>query len=128
MLFQDYNEEVTVVLLKKLLESEMDESKFRIFYGAWEDLLSSIVGIKFDVIVASEILYNADNYSVIIEIIRKHLYNDGCAYVASKNMYFGLSGDIFTFSALASENGLGYEIYNVESENIPRSIIKLYLL
>lgn len=126
MLFQDYNESVVSRLVEahKSKLTEPERSKCRYFFGSWDELLLQTPDEEFDVIIGSEILYNEENYPVIISILRNRLSVEGFGVIATKNMYFGLSGSLYSFlSSIKSISQLSAEIINVNVQNIPRSLI-----
>jgi hypothetical protein len=128
-MFQDYNESVIESLRKSLEMRFCPEvmSRISFFYGSWEDFILKIPRNSFGFILGSEILYNEQNYHIIISILKKCLKSNGRAFIATKNMYFGLTGSLYTFSkTLQKEPDLSFRIVDTAKASIPRSIIEIY--
>lgn len=125
-LFQDYNESVIskVCGIHQQTLSEIEKKRCRYFYGSWEDLLIHTSEESFDIILGSEILYNEENYPLIVNILTTRLSAGGIAIIATKNMYFGLSGSIFLFlEHLNKTPGIACKTIETHKRNIPRSIL-----
>lgn len=124
-------------------------SKF--YSGDWYSFLNIMENksIKFDYILTSETIYNADNYDKLHSIFVKCLINDGVmypfrikfyiilqytfflilfSYVAAKTCYFGVGGGLRSFEDfVASKDLLNVAKCWICSNGINREIIKLTL-
>ncbi|KAI8896389.1 hypothetical protein BC833DRAFT_597696 [Globomyces pollinis-pini] len=146
--FQDYNEEVIkLVTLPNVLintiqrpnEIELDgmgnfemEIKYSLdipseFYsGDWLDLTNIIEENKYDVILSSETIYEAENIPKLLKIIQKVLKRSGFALIAAKHNYFGCTGSLQLFKQHAIECSFQCDTVFCFSSGVRREIVKLY--
>ena len=116
--FQDYNEEVLEhVTIPNILLNE-NKAKLtgilqqcRFFAGDWGDLLGIINARsaqeqKYDVILTSETIYNADSHEKLFKLMKGLLKKPhGVAYIAAKTYYFGVGGGTRMFEDLVKNDG-----------------------
>ena len=109
---QDFNEQVIKyftavnVHLNHSNDSE-DISRFNYMFGDWSAIADDIrsYGLKFDLILSSETLYNCDNYEKLVKVIKSSLSTNGSVYIASKSHYFGVGGGTYSFMDYLQNDG-----------------------
>ncbi|KAJ3320618.1 Histidine protein methyltransferase 1 [Boothiomyces sp. JEL0866] len=143
--FQDYNENVirlvtvpNVVLNTTHVQTEFDgfgcfEHEMNLecpaldrvdFYaGDWANL--HFIAEKYDVILTSETIYEAESIPSLLELIKQLLAPNGAAFVAAKHNYFGCTGSIAIFKQACTEFNM--EPVFIHSDGVRREIIKLTL-
>ncbi|KAJ2994631.1 hypothetical protein HDV02_001459 [Globomyces sp. JEL0801] len=146
--FQDYNEEVIkLVTLPNVLintiqrpnEIELDgmgnfemEIKYSLdipseFYsGDWLDLTNIMDESKYDVILSSETIYEAENIPKLLKLTQKVLKRSGFALIAAKHNYFGCTGSLQLFKQHAIECSFQCDTVFCFSSGVRREIVKLY--
>lgn len=117
VLFQDFNQEVLHILVKKNLAlnqcSPKDLEQRVIFLsGDWDFLQAKISKSvnefeqkekcsqypqKFDILLLSEVIYNQENYAKIANLVLRFLAEDGLCIMANKLFYFGVGGSMPEF-------------------------------
>jgi 2-polyprenyl-3-methyl-5-hydroxy-6-metoxy-1,4-benzoquinol methylase len=113
--FQDFNSEVLeLVTIPNILLNSLDkefhsgeaEIDFQevcnlnssFFYGDWSGLNKECVGGKqYQLILASEVLYNVSAYQKLCDLFHELLAPEGIVLVASKSYYFGCGGGVDGF-------------------------------
>lgn len=84
---------------------------------------------KFDIILTSETIYNVDNYSKIIRVLKERLKTGGECYLAAKQHYFGVGGSVGQFKIALSKSGVfDTETVFTCNENVSREILKITLV
>lgn len=130
---QDYNWEVlaslalidfTANLPSNYVEALLETRCLKFFYGDWKDFRSER---KYDLIMASEIIYNLENYSALHDILAGYTAEEGYVIIATKNVYFGLSGSLYAWLDYIISKAVFVVLKNisVKIKNIPRSILIL---
>ena len=113
----------------------------QLWVGDWETLPLAMVehkSEKFDLMLASEVLYFPSSYHKLISLLKHCLAVDGSVLVASKSYYFGCGGGIKSFlSSLEADEGSLCGNYKLSAEQVvsldhmmgnsavPREIIEL---
>ena len=96
--------------------------------GEWKNVCVKMLeeGLKFDVILCAECIYNEEQYAEILYLLEKLLAKKGFALVAGKRFYFGCSGGTAGFLDAVSEPLCGEEIWVSEDgmSNV-REILKI---
>ncbi|RWS26808.1 histidine protein methyltransferase 1-like protein [Leptotrombidium deliense] len=136
--FQDFNSDVlkwftlpNVALNIPAISENMGETintKCKFFAGDWKLVNDKVVasGMKYDLILTSETIYNAENHSILVELIKNCLSENGVAFVAAKSYYFGVGGGILDFQQfIQSDPRLICEECFASESTIPRIIIKI---
>jgi 2-polyprenyl-3-methyl-5-hydroxy-6-metoxy-1,4-benzoquinol methylase len=132
--FQDYNEEVLqhVTMVNVCLNMNDDEDcaiaeKVTFHSGDWASYAELTKDdAKFDVILTSETIYNAENYEKLVEVFEKRLTDDGCVFLAAKTYYFGVGGGTRQFEAyLQSRKNFKSEVVWKNSDGVAREILKI---
>ena len=132
VVFQDFNIEVlkyaTFLNIKENFGNykEIFSNKLGFISGDWgkvsenlKENKSELEGITgngskfkncdFELILMSEVLYNADNYEKIIDLIDKILKKNGICLISSKFYYFGVGGSVNEFlSVLKKRNKFSF--------------------
>lgn len=128
VIFQDYNENVICELMSRLSrDCSCYFETMSFYYGDWKDLCLDLPEGSVDIIIASEILYSQQNFANVINIMKNCLKSHGQAIIATKNMYFGLSGSLYLFTKYIDDaGGFEYEIIPTNNSNIPRSILLIH--
>lgn len=132
---QDYNWQVLASLTLMnfsfnlpldYLEALLKTNSLRFFYGHWKDHKSSF---KYDLIMMSEVIYNAENFEALYLLLVRNLKKSGCVVIATKNTYFGLSGGLDLWLEFVESRGefriVG--LLQVTTVNVPRSILIMSL-
>ncbi|KAF6040052.1 METTL18 [Bugula neritina] len=131
--FQDYNkdviEDITIPNVQLTCEgnSKLLE-RCRFYSGDWECFSELLCRkqIKYDIMLASETLYNTESYSKLHNLFSKHISDDGVIYVASKYHYFGVGGGIESFKQYVYRCGeFLVETVFTSGENLKCVILKL---
>lgn len=104
------------------LEALIDKQCLRFFHGDWKNFKSDS---RYNLIMMSEVIYNADNYESLHSLFIEHLDFDGYIVLATKNTYFGLSGDLYSWIQFVNSKKVFYQQQQIviTTSNIPRSII-----
>jgi len=99
----------------------------RFFYGDWTKFRGGHKGNNYDLILMSETIYDSSNYSALHDLLRLQLRQDGFIVMASKDVYFGLTGGLYSWlDFIATENVfIPIKTLKVNQTNIPRSILVL---
>lgn len=129
---QDFNWQVlaSFSLLNMGLNFNHEDLKFllrrrrlRFLYGDWSQF--QFRKHKYDLIFMSEVLYDEDNYKSLHEILEYNLKYDGYILIATKNTYFGCSGDLrLWLKYVESQNRFHVEEqYKTETAGVPRTIL-----
>lgn len=153
--FQDYNsmviDEVTLpnVVANSTLEGEENDGsepdvkryrsseaaqeiyKCRFFSGEWSEFCNIVLSNgkqfeKYDLILTSETIYNADYYGALHQTFLRLLDKNGRVLLASKAHYFGVGGGIHLFQKFIEEENV-FETRTVEiiDEGLKRFLIEL---
>ena len=130
---QDFNEEVVkyFTAVNVLLNNKTDSqiiSRFNYMFGDWSAIADEMTasGLKFDLILSSETLYNCDNYEKFVKVIKTSLSENGTVYIASKCHYFGVGGGTYSFiDYIQSEDQLECDICHEIEAPLIRQILKL---
>lgn len=104
----------------------LNECKF--YSGDWANYLEkAISGVKFDVIVSCETIYNPANNRKVLEVLKGKLCpRNGVAYLAAKTYYFGVGGGLRAFEALIRDDAsMNSEVVWISTENVQREILKI---
>ncbi|XP_046390248.1 histidine protein methyltransferase 1 homolog isoform X2 [Ischnura elegans] len=137
--FQDYNAEVIEWvtfpnILANLPGKSMEdlEKRCRFFMGDWASFLDlNLKDIdaedkKYDFILSSETIYNADNHWKLIHVLKGLLKKSGVAYIAAKTFYFGVGGGLRQFEKLLAEEGnMDMNVCWKCSDGVQREILKV---
>eukprot|EP00834_Sanchytrium_tribonematis_P000126 NODE_3_length_80033_cov_0.932970.p42 type:complete len:231 gc:universal NODE_3_length_80033_cov_0.932970:37222-36530(-) len=123
--FIDFNEEVIKFAtipnaIHNLGSRRVNQSRF--FSGDWNDLDEDL---KYNYIVAGDILYSAKKYLEIIRVIKKHLLPKGICLIATKSRYFGLDGNVDEFIKIGISLGLSFIKELSNSKGIKRYILQV---
>lgn len=131
--FQDYNPEVIdhITIPNYLLNrDESKESTSRFFSGDWDAVRASLMAAScsYDLILASETIYNPDNYAKLIRTFEDLLSQDSESSVllAAKTHYFGVGGGIRQFEEELAKSG-DWNCQNVfkNHDGVQREIIQI---
>jgi len=131
--FQDFNREVilgftmpNVIVNKADDEDEQFRDRSKFSAGDWEYMMKNVEE-KFDLILASETIYNLDDLQKFYEALLHFLAPDGVALVASKEYYFGVGGGVDSFLELISKNGdkLKTKCSWIEQHGVKRALMEL---
>lgn len=128
---QDYNWQVlaSLSLLNfsvnfplDFVEALLTTKSLRFFYGHWMDFESRT---KYNLIMMSEVIYNSDDYAFLHNLLERSLDGDGYIVLATKNTYFGLSGDLQSWIEFVDEQKIFclHRLCKISSTNIPRSLV-----
>ncbi|XP_037027450.1 histidine protein methyltransferase 1 homolog [Bradysia coprophila] len=134
--FSDYNSSILSTLtienvLLNFRDTKLETLQRCKFYaGDWSKYVEATKDdIKYDLILTSETIYNANNYGKLLNVFKTKLKDDGMALVAAKTYYFGVGGGCRDFERLVKDDGsLQSEVVFVVSENVPREILKVKLV
>lgn len=132
---QDYNWEVlssltlinfAINLPRNYLEALLKTKSLRFFFGDWNNFRKKSP-CKYDFIMMSEVLYNADNFESLHSVLDNHLATNGYIVIATKNTYFGLTGGLLAWLDHVELKKVfhTYNIISITHTNIPRSILIL---
>lgn len=80
---------------------------------------------KYDIVLTSETIYESNNISSLMQLMKKILIAGGCAYVAAKTHYFGCSGGIEQFRRECEAEGCTVEVVYVHGDTVRREILKV---
>jgi predicted nicotinamide N-methyase len=119
--FQDYDA-VTLELTKQTLtlnSTRVENANF--VSGAWENF-SPIE--KFDLVLASEAVYDAANFRIFSDVIASSLARNGRALVAGKKFYFGCGGGTLGFADFAAKSEHRFKVTSVRTIEDKRSNIR----
>ncbi len=84
------------------------------------------MGLKFDLILTSETIYNRDNYEKLVKVFKCGLSETGVVYIASKCHYFGLGGGTYDFIEFIQNDGqFECEVCHEIDAPLLRQILKL---
>lgn len=105
------------------------KEKCQFFCGDWSNYVTRTTDQeKFDVILTSETIYNIENYNKIIRVLNEKLKPGGRCFLAAKQHYFGVGGNIGQFKiALSNCGGFKSETVYTCNENVSREILKITL-
>lgn len=132
---QDYNWEVLASLSilnfganlpRQYLEALLETRSLRFFYGDWSRFRDKR-RYKYDLIMMSEVIYNAENYESLHDLLDRHLRGNGYVVMATKDTYFGLSGGLYSWLDYLETRDIfkPYKTIKVPNSSIPRSILIL---
>ena len=88
--FQDYNKEVIEhvtapnIEKNKLLSADLETQNLTLIWGDWANIGDQLCPEKYNLILASETLYNLEYYENFYELIKKALKEDGLLIIATK--------------------------------------------
>lgn len=128
---QDYNWEVLASLTLMnfasnlpldYLEALIETRCLQFFYGHWNNFKASS---KYDLIIMSEVIYDAENYEALHNILAQYTKKNGFVVLATKDTYFGLSGGLYTWVDYMKSKKI-FKVdtrISVTTTNIPRSIL-----
>ncbi|TRY62816.1 hypothetical protein TCAL_04926 [Tigriopus californicus] len=131
--FQDYNPEVLdhVTIPNYLLNRDKSRDINSTFLsGDWDAVRASLTkdSCTYDLILASETIYNPDNYAKLIRTFRDLLSKDSKSSVllAAKTHYFGVGGGTRQFEEELTRTG-DWDIQNVSKthDGVQREIIRI---
>lgn len=98
---------------KKLKKSESHAgllAKCRFFSGDWSDftllMQNQTPSMKYDIILTSETIYNANYYGALHNLFQHLLADNGTVYLANKSHYFGVGGGVLLFETFIKINNL----------------------
>uniref|UniRef100_A0A7I4YCD4 protein-histidine N-methyltransferase n=1 Tax=Haemonchus contortus TaxID=6289 RepID=A0A7I4YCD4_HAECO len=123
----DFNDCVIQCFTKENMRlNDVEKSKYNLISGSWTDFPSTIEPRSFDLILTSETIYNPDDYVALHDAFDHALSPDGMIWVAAKTFYFGVGGDIATFTEFIAKKGVfkvtTKRLFNAE---IPRVVLEL---
>jgi len=134
--FQDFNSDViknftipnyvkNVSNVKNTEHNVSSECRAMFYSGDWSTVSSHFT--QYDLILASEVIYNRVSQSKILTILSSHLSSHGVALVASKRHYFGVGGGVYDFVELVtnSDSGLVCEVVWSSEGGLSRDIIMI---
>jgi len=134
--FQDFNSDViknftipnylkNVSSVKHTEHSVSSECRAMFYSGDWSVVSSHFT--LYDLILASEVIYNRASQTKILTILSSHLSLHGVALVASKRHYFGVGGGVYDFIQLVSnsDSGLVCEVVWSSEGGLSRDIIMI---
>lgn len=129
---QDYNWQVLISLTfinfvvnlpSDYLEALITTKWLRFFSGDWKDFRRNST-YKYNLIMMSEVLYDSENYESLHELVDKHLDTNGYIVIATKDTYFGLTGDLYSWLDYLSNRNQFMVVRTIKiSATIPRSIL-----
>jgi 2-polyprenyl-3-methyl-5-hydroxy-6-metoxy-1,4-benzoquinol methylase len=93
--FQDFNKEVIEdYTIRNVSLNNLDVNKCRFISGDWDDVSSYLSGqgLKYDVIMTSETIYNPRHHSKLLNVFRSLLDVNGFGLIGAKSHYFGVGG------------------------------------
>lgn len=107
-----------------IVEKLLDKRNLEFLFGDWKDFESTQ---RYHLIMMSETLYNSESYNHLHNILSRYLLEEGTIIVASKNTYFGCSGDLQTWLDFVATQNVFHvtSSCNIGSTNIPRSIVTM---
>ncbi|XP_011300889.1 histidine protein methyltransferase 1 homolog [Fopius arisanus] len=135
--FQDYNSEVIQLLtIPNVTLNSTDDNAVkencRFYSGDWaafSELFSNkylLEEQKYDFILSSETIYNAENHEKLYQVFKKCLKKDGIGYIAGKTYYFGVGGGMRQFENLVlKDKALSVEKVWKSEEGLQREVLKL---
>lgn len=99
----------------------------KFYAGDWAKFIDATKDdTKYDLILTSETIYNAENYGKLLNVFKTKLKSDGIALVAAKTYYFGVGGGCRDFEKLIKDDSdFQSEVVFVVSENIRREILQV---
>jgi len=124
--FQDFNQEVlkwftTPNIL--LNEKTLGDESVTLMPGDWDSI--QFQG-KFDLIFSAETVYSTDNYSKLVDVIKRGLAPGGCAFIAGKSHYFGVGGGTRSFQDfLESDSRLMASMHKVIEAGVQREVLRV---
>ena len=126
--FQDFNKEViqyyTIPNVQLNVSDSVITNKCRFFAGDWD--FFSDYSVKYDIILTSETIYNPQCYSKLLNIFNKLLHSHGSVFLAAKNYYFGVGGNITAFIDFVKRSGtFSHAVIDEIQANSPRVILEL---
>ncbi|PIO69290.1 hypothetical protein TELCIR_08894 [Teladorsagia circumcincta] len=123
----DFNDCVIQCFTKENLRlNGVEESKYTLVSGPWTDFRSTVKTRCFDLILTSETIYNPEDYDALHDAFDYALSSSGVIWVAAKVFYFGVGGDIPTFTDFVQKKGVfKVETKQTISADIPRVILEL---
>lgn len=112
-----------------IIEAEIDlglvsSSHCNFYAGDWS-MISDVINKKYDVILSSETIYDADNITSLVKLMKEIVAPNGCAFIAAKKNYFGCTGGIEEFQRVCTDESCHTEIVFVHDETVRREILKV---
>lgn len=104
------------------------QSACQFMAGDWSLIEKLIVnnGLKYDLILSCETIYNSDNYSKLLKVIENSLATDGKVLIAAKSYYFGVGGGVDQFVHFVNQNSVfDCSIVKTIDSPLERNILKL---
>ena len=97
----------------------MGSENYSLISGDWNQIYNKLqenqVIHKYDVLLMSEVIYDVENYTKILDLIINLLGQGGYCLIASKVFYFGVGGSIAEFLEFAEKNYLN--LFNFDIVN-----------
>lgn len=135
--FHDFNHEVLSYItvpnvLLNLPNSHCLDQKCNFYCGDWSGFSSILEqeqgceASQYHVILTSETIYSSESQEKLLKLFERVLSPEGVVYVAAKNHYFGVGGNVLMFMQLVAK----YKLFNCEivheiTTSLPRFIIRL---
>jgi UPF0558 protein C1orf156 len=107
------------------------ESRCCFMAGDWSAVEEYIVktGLKYDLILSCETIYNLDNYGKLLKLIKNSLSVKGKALIGAKSYYFGVGGGVEEFIQFVKSNSnLDCSIVKIIEAPLQRSILELVFI
>eukprot|EP00993_Chasmostoma_nieuportense_P002834 NODE_3598_length_937_cov_44.809877_g3446_i0.p1 GENE.NODE_3598_length_937_cov_44.809877_g3446_i0~~NODE_3598_length_937_cov_44.809877_g3446_i0.p1 ORF type:complete len:294 (-),score=72.06 NODE_3598_length_937_cov_44.809877_g3446_i0:56-874(-) len=134
VLFQDYNAEVLSfltmqnVVLNTCPRGSTMPPGASFWSGDWGGFTESTVG-QFEVVLTSDTLYTPLSTGRLVALLRRVLKKpDGVAFIASKSLYFGCGGGVYTLRQLVEEtNEMQVEQMELiaDGSDVQREIVRI---
>ena len=119
--------------MSKIIATLQDRTVF--WAGDWaagfprSSRLADEGGVKFDVILCSDVLYTAQSTVKVLQFIKCNLKPHGSAYIGTKSFYFGCGGGVLELQELVDKDKT-VQLESVakfgESNDLQREILRLY--
>ncbi|CAJ0952693.1 unnamed protein product, partial [Mesorhabditis belari] len=104
---QDFNSSVIdCFTLDNVLANGLSKGSLKLMAASWVDLPGQLSNKSFDIVIASETIYNTSNYEAFHLAIDHSLKEDGVAWIVAKEFYFGLGGSAFVFLDFVKSKGI----------------------
>ncbi|RWS01738.1 histidine protein methyltransferase 1-like protein [Dinothrombium tinctorium] len=105
------------------------QTRCNFFFGDWRNVKQQLaeLNLKYDYIFSSETIYNTQNYSAFVELVKSCLASNGVAFIAAKSYYFGVGGGMHDFEQfIQNDDRLQSSVCATIDASVPRQIIKLH--